>query len=85
MENHFKIMDELCEWLVMPFCFTNVHCTFTVQLLVIYLNDVLIYSQAKEEHIIHFQQLMRVLREEKSCINLEKVYFLLICCFLSWR
>lgn len=55
MENHFKIMDELCEWLVMPFCFTNVHCTFTVQLLVIYLNDVLIYSQAKEEHIIHFQ------------------------------
>ena len=55
MENHFKILDELCEWLVMPFGLTNVHSTITVQFLVIYLNDVLIYSQAKEEHIIHFQ------------------------------
>jgi hypothetical protein len=93
-------MDGLCEWLVKPFGLANVPSTFMhmmIQVLHILLvevfsfNDVLIYSKAKEEHISHLQQLMGIVCQEKSYINLKEVFvhaskcfFLLVCCALSW-
>ena len=40
--------------------------------MVVYLDDILVFSKTKEEHMKHMEMALRRLQEEKLTINLEK-------------
>ena len=41
----------------------------------VYLDDILIFSQTWEEHLHHIRQVLETLRQHKLCANLEKCTF----------
>ncbi len=74
------------EFLVMPFGLTNAPATFCTLMndifrewlddfVVIYIDDILIYSSSLEEHVEHLRKVFQRLRENKLYAKLEKCEF----------
>ncbi|XP_049382777.1 uncharacterized protein LOC125847126 [Solanum stenotomum] len=74
------------EWLVMSFGLTNAHATFCPlmnklfhpfldQFVVIYLDDIVVYSNSIEEHVKHLCKVLKVLHDNDLCVKREKCSF----------
>ena len=75
----FKIKERLHKWLIMPFGLTNAPSTFRRlvnevlkeflgKFVIVYLDDILIFSKTLEDNLIHIHKVFDKLREEKLLI-----------------
>ena len=83
-----KIQDSLYEWLVMPFGMSNTLSTFMRAMthmlwpliskcVVVYFDDILMYSPSKEAHVQDLRAVLEILRHAKMFAHPKK------CCFMT--
>ena len=86
-KNAFKTDKGLYECLVMPFCLSNAFSTFMRlmahifkpfkgKFMVVYFDDIMVYSRSIEAYLDHLQMVFEVLRRECLYANLKKCHFL---------
>jgi hypothetical protein len=82
----FETKFELYEWLVMPFGLTNAPITFMQVLrvfissfVIVYFDDILIYSKSLDEYMGHLRAVFNALRDACLFGNLEKYIFCTDC------
>jgi Reverse transcriptase (RNA-dependent DNA polymerase) len=82
----FRTPAGLFEWRVLPFGLTNAPATFQTAMnaifapylhkfVLVYLDDILIFSKSAEEHREHLRKVLDLLRENKLYANLKKCSF----------
>ncbi|GBG85781.1 hypothetical protein CBR_g40590 [Chara braunii] len=82
----FKTRDGLYEFIVMPFGLTNAPATFQTlmdkvlrekmgRFVVVYLDNILIFSKSIEEHMKHLEEVFTFLKKMQLHLNLEKSEF----------
>jgi len=82
----FKTKFGLYEWLVMPMGLSQAHSTFMCVMhyvlhkyigicVVVYFDDILVFSETLEDHVKHLRDVLQVLRDERLYANMEKCTF----------
>jgi hypothetical protein len=83
---NFKTKFWLYEWMVMPFGLTNAFTTFMRlinyifkehlrKIVVIYLDDILVFSKTWEDHSLHVRTILDLLRTHKLHVKCRKSSF----------
>jgi len=82
----FKTKQGLFEWLVMPFGIFNALTTFMRVMndvfshflddfVIVYLDDILVFSETWDEHVRHVKQVLDTLQREKLYVKMSKCEF----------
>ena len=86
MENAFKTKKGLFEWLVMPFVVCNapenfmhvmdsVLRPFLDEFVIVHLYEILIFSKKREDHVLHVNRVLDILKKEKLFLKMSKCEF----------
>ena len=80
----FRTHEGLYEFMVLPFGLTNAPAAFqremkvmfdSLPFVLVYLDDILIYSKTAEEHKLHLREALQLLRDNKLYAKLKKCEF----------
>ena len=82
----FKTKQGLFKWRVIPFGLTNAPATFMCVMndvfipfidnfLIVYLDDIIVFSMSLNDHVKHVKKVLDVLRKEKLYVKLSKCEF----------